>query len=125
MYYRMHKKYPDKDLVQCLTGYRDDDGNPGYGYRLEPRGTVCGPWNRTHLLKTKGDPPQFVDSYGREIEYYLFDDMPDEVKDYINASPPGQAPSYYRRDYILRSRGKNGKWDKPRNPKSDDITNMR
>ena len=75
-------------------------------------------------LPTKGDPPHFVDKFGNEIEYHLFEDASDEVKDYMNATAPGEKPTYYRTDFVVRSRGKNGKWDKPRTPFSDDVTNM-
>ncbi len=125
MYHNEHDRYPGKDLFTDLTGAGDDDGQPGYGYRLEPRGMVYGPWNGADKLAKRGDPPHFVDGFGNEIEYHLFEDMPDDVKDYnTHSSPPGKPPVYYRRDYILRSRGPNGKWDPPRSPDSDDVTNM-
>ncbi|MDP6633460.1 MAG: hypothetical protein QGG42_01005 [Phycisphaerae bacterium] len=125
MYHAEHRRYPGKDLFRDLTGSGDDDGKPGYGYRLEPRGTVYGPWNGVHRLSTKGDPPRFADAYGNEIEYHPFEGMSEDVKDYMTkSSAPGREPVYYRRDYILRSRGPNGKWDPPRNPDSDDITNF-
>ena len=85
---------------------------------------VYGPWNGTHHLPTKGNPPHFVDVFGNEIEYHLFEGMSDCMKDYMNASAPGQEPDYFRKDYVVRSRGKNGKWDNPRDIGSDDVTNM-
>jgi len=125
MYHGQHYRYPGKDLFKDLTGAGDDDGEPGYGYRLEPGGRVYGPWNDTDKLAKRGDPPCFVDNFGNEIEYHLFEDMPEDVKDYnTKSSTPGEPPVYYRRDYILRSRGPNGKWDPPRTPLSDDVTNM-
>ncbi len=124
MYHSFHRQYPGKDLFKSLTGYGDDDGYPGYGYRVKPRGEVWGPWNGVHEMPTKGDPPHFVDYWGNEIEYHIFEDMSEAMKDYINASPPGEDPDYYRRDYVIRSRGPNGKWDKPRDPESDDVTNL-
>jgi hypothetical protein len=125
MYHGAHNRYPGKDLFKDLTGAGDDDGQPGYGYRLEPSGRVYDPWNGTDQLAKRGDPPHFVDSFGNEIEYHRFEDMPDDVKDYnTHSRSTGKPPVYYRRDYILRSRGPNGKWDPPGSPDSDDITNM-
>ena len=120
MYYATHKEYPGKDLVQCLTGYRDDDNHPGYGYRLLPGGRVYGPWNGTERIPTNGEPRHFVDGFGKEIEYHPFKDM----TDYMRASDSGANAIYYRSDYVVRSRGPDRRWDNPREPSSDDITNL-
>ena len=43
MYHDKHgDEYPsgNSTLAQCLTGWRNDDGKVGWGYRLEPRGVV-------------------------------------------------------------------------------------
>jgi hypothetical protein len=46
MYHAEHGKYPGKDLFKDLTGSGDDDGQPGYGYRLRP----SSPLKNFHLL---------------------------------------------------------------------------
>jgi len=121
MYHDKHgDEYPsgNSTLVQCLTGYRDDDGMEGYGYRLEPRGIVYGPWPGTEKIPTRGsDPPRFVDSFGQEIDYRRFN--PSSPDDYFETGRAG-GPRYFRQDYWVRSPGPDGVFSN--NLQGDELT---
>ena len=147
-FYKEHHVYPetdpdsdDDDLLQCLTGYRpattDDDehygykddkgdGKDGYGYRMQPRGRVNGPWNGTEKLARSGE--HFVDSYGTVIEYHPFRIANGNYADSeVNTYAKDASGRYYRRDYVLRSKGEDGQFaDSAAGAvaTSDDITNF-
>jgi type II secretory pathway pseudopilin PulG len=102
MYHTQHKRYPDVlEMTARLIGvsYRFDaqqdkpvevdDGHPGPGYRLQPRGRVYGPWNGVDKLIRTGEYDEdsgasapgagqtsarihFIDSFGNPIWYCPF-----------------------------------------------------
>jgi type II secretory pathway pseudopilin PulG len=121
MYHGKHgDEYPEDNstLVQCLTGYRDNDRKEGYGYRLETRGVVYGPWNGTEKIPTRtrgSNPPHFVDSFGYEIDYRTFD----TGIEYFKTGKAG-GPEYFRRDYWVRSPGPDGVFSD--NLQGDELT---
>jgi len=133
MYYDAHTphEYPEKkSLARRLTGHKDNDNKEGYGYRVQKRGRVYGPWNSTEKLARSGE--NFADSYGTEIEYYPFNPDTRAYEGAVNNyakdpnDPTGQ--TYYRRDFVLRSRGENGEFEQHPHPYGnvipDDITNF-
>ena len=132
MYYNEHHEYPAaNNLTQCLTGYKDDDGKKGYGYRVQKRGRVLGPWNGTEKLSRSGE--HFMDSYGTAIEYHPFRIADGNYADTgVNTYAKDAEDRYYRRDYVLRSKGENGDFEEhPHTYTSgsdeiipDDITNF-
>jgi type II secretory pathway pseudopilin PulG len=162
MYHSMHGKYPDKEsmpsqligLMFETDGKEVDDYQPGPGYRLEPRGTVYGPWNGVDKLKRTGDYDGknrvfFLDGFGQPIWYCPFNDSADPAKaGYVDAEfdnmdaeagvtiadiaayATDASGKFYRRDYILMSPSANGKWGLFSNTKkknitpTDDITNF-
>lgn len=161
MYHSQHKKYPDKEsmpsqligLMFETDGKEVDDHHPGPGYRLEPRGTVYGPWNGVDRLPRTGDYDGkdrvfFLDAFGQAIWYCPFIDSADPAKaGYVDAEFDNEdaeagvtiadiaayatdaSGKSYRRDYILMSPSANGKWGLFSNTKknitpTDDITNF-
>jgi len=148
MYQKAHKRYPEmKEMAARLIGQsfitengiskEVDDGHPGPGYRLKPRGTVYGPWHGVDELKRSGDYDQgadsarvhFIDAFGRPIWYCPFkkpspaseptytdsefdkDNSEDGVTITSIANYATDASGkFYRRDYIIMSPSANGKW---------------
>ena len=142
MYQKEHKRYPDvHEMVGRLIGQQFklkagamvevDDYCPGPGYRLQPRGTVYGPWNGTDKLPRSGnqiatsqsDRVHFIDAFGGYIWYCPFKELTytdrkfentdteigviiSNIADYAKDS----SGRFYRRDYILMSQSANGKW---------------
>jgi len=163
MYHGQHKRYPAKESMPAeLYGQRfgsvEDGPNagqtsevndycPGYGYRLQPRGPIYGPWNGVDKLKRSGEYDGnarvfFLDAFGRTIWYCPFkvSQEPGEQEyhdpDFDTASvEPGYSLSniadyaknesgrFYRRDYILMSQSADGRWGKPRGPDPTDDAN--
>ena len=161
MYHKQHKRYPEaKEMGGKLIGMsfkmsggkltEVDDGHPGPGYRLQPRGTVYGPWNGVDKLPRSGnqlstgqsDRVHFVDAFGGYIWYCPFKESTytdrqfdktdteigvtiSSIADYAQDS----SGRFYRRDYILMSQGANSKWGLIRGAGSDtvptdDVTNF-
>ena len=129
-------------LVQALTGYlgESDDGEDGKGSRYEQRGSVHGPFVSPEM-KTKGDPPSFVDAFDNEILYYRFEPGggrhgggfessnnsgvgPSSLGDYLQ-DPNGDL---YRRDFVLLSPGPDRRWmdlsEANEEKETDDIANF-
>jgi len=132
-------------LVRALTGYRDDDLKPGWGFRDVERGKVFGPYNDTERLEVAKIPDttkyEFVDAFDRPILYYRYEDGYEAGH---NNGPPATGPGkletylkgpgddYFRKDFVLISSGPDGKylddhppyqdgeWDR----QCDDITNF-
>lgn len=128
MYYDAHTphEYPENNsLARRLTGHKDNDGKKGYGYRVQERGRVYGPWNGTENLARSGE--NFADSYGAEIEYYPFRDT-GVYAGAVNNYAKDAKGRYYRRDFVLRSKGENGDFEEHPHPYGDiipdDITNF-
>jgi type II secretory pathway pseudopilin PulG len=130
-------------LVQCLTGYRNDDRCDGFGFRVVEPGDRHGPYNGAEGLPMKGSPPTFVDAFANPFLYYQFRvDPADGAWKYVNADNPADALNrtgpadanlyaqksgggYYRQDFIVISAGADGVFQSPAsNPRSDDITNF-
>ena len=135
-------------LVQALTGYRDDDGKTGWGFRdteYIDRGKVFGPYNDTERIqraRTSDNPIkyEFLDAFDNPILYYRYDDG------YVAAHNPGAGPAsldvtylrgpggeYFRKDFVLLSPGPDGRYDQipyiqaptsAWNRNCDDITNF-
>jgi type II secretory pathway pseudopilin PulG len=136
--------YGSQRLVQCLTGYRNDDRCDGFGFRVVEPGDRHGPYNGAEGLPMKGSPPTFVDAFANPFLYYQFRvDPADGAWKYVNADNPADALNrtgpadanayaqkpagggYYRRDFIIISAGADGVFQSPSvNPRSDDITNF-
>jgi prepilin-type N-terminal cleavage/methylation domain-containing protein len=148
MYQKEHKRYPEmKEMAARLIGQsfitengvakEVDDGHPGPGYRLEPRGTVYGPWNGVDRLARSGDYVEgpdsarihFLDAFGNPIWYCPFKkpspaseptytdsefDKDDSEDGHHITSIADYATDasgkFYRRDYIIMSQSANGKW---------------
>jgi len=143
-YYAECDEYPPgSNLAEELTGYRDDDGKAGFGWRKRKRGKVYGPYHGTEELATSKDVSSmyFYDAFNNLILYYRYgpidDEDPDSEKGYKDGSDgPADLDAYarndkdefYRRDFILLSRGPDGEWEKYWDDghwtRSDDITNF-
>jgi len=137
-FYREHHEYPAAgNLGECLTGHRpagnnlfgytnvSGDGKDGYGYRMQRRGRVYGPWNGAEKLTRSGE--NFTDSYGTEIQYYPFKPDTGAYDGAVNSYAKNADGRYYRRDYVLRSRGEDGEFANNAAgavATSDDITNF-
>ena len=131
-------------LCRLLTGYpndpdgnrepgadpRIDDGCDGFGFRLPGGGNPLGPYSGAEdLPKSGGSEIQFVDAFQQPILYYLYRggtytnadnvDGPTNVADYALSGGV-----YYRKDYLLITRGPDGDWTRPRDG-GDDITNFK
>ena len=160
MYQKQHKRYPDaSEMAGRLIGQsfkmqggvltEVDDGHPGPGYRLQPRGPVYGPWNGVDKLARSGDylearnsaPVHFIDAFDGLIWYCPFKDLTytDNEFDKNDTETGGQitiadyakdsSGRFYRRDYIIMSQGANGKWGLIRGGgantiPTDDVTNF-
>ncbi len=162
MYHGAHDRYPTlKGMPAELYGQsyvnlsisnlgnlkEVDDMHPGPGYRLQPRGTVYGPWNGVDRLRRSGDYDGanrvfFRDAFGRPIWYCPFNEVPAAgEKPYHDpefdtaASEPGitlgdiddyaknKSGKYYRRDFIIMSQSADGKWGQPRGRDAGDDQN--
>ena len=156
MYHKQHKSYPSMlEMASKLIGQSFElkpppgdptaepiatevpDGHPGPGYRLEPRGTVYGPWNGVDKLARSGDYDvgieadriHFLDAFGNRIWYCPFGNpLPETYTDTgefafkktdsedgvtitsIADYATDEFGKFYRRDYIIMSPGANGKW---------------
>jgi len=127
-------------LVQCMLGYKEDDGQKGPGFRQVRAGVKCGPYVEDKLPMTSiaGEDPRFLDAFGNEILYYRaengsFDSGnnpkgPSNIMDYItNRGPDNGQRKYYRLDYLLITPGPDREWAKnlsANTEKVDDITNF-
>jgi len=119
-----------------------DDGKDGYGFRIELRGKVYGPYNSAEKVATPGTArPVFVDSFANAILYFVFDqganeytaahnpaatEQPDDINVYCRRSIDLAAP-FLRRDFVLISKGIDGEWYDPAAPDlhdKDDATNL-
>ena len=127
-----------QSLVQALTGYQDEagDGKAGWGFRDIARGKVFGPYNDTERLKTVNH--EFMDAFDRPILYYRYDrddgylaghnnDGPADLSAYLR----GPGNEYFRKDFVLISRGPDQNYDQIPyiqstgwNRNCDDITNF-
>jgi competence protein ComGC len=149
MYHAQHKRYPSLQAMPAELygqefeadpsgGVKEvDDGEPGPGYRLQPRGVVYGPWNGVDQLQRTGDYQKggqnsrvfFKDAFGRPIWYCPynqeaesedrryedneFDHEASEVGINLNSIADyakNQSGAYYRKDYIIMSQGADSKW---------------
>ena len=135
-------------LVQALTGrgyVGVDDGKTGYGFRRVPRGKVYGPYGGTEKLNTRVKALElstFMDAFGGHIYYYRYDmatgytdalagepgelpEQPAPLMDYLKG-PEGK---FYRKDFVLISRGPDGDWgayyENGEWTDSDDIANFK
>ena len=118
-------------LVEALAGYlrAGQDGQDGPGWRMGPRGKVYGPYGDAHKYVMTGNPPAFVDAIGNEVYYYRFTGTGYNPGDNGGTCPPdinnyakNDSGEYYRRDFILLTRGIDGKWEDSLT--TDDITNF-
>lgn len=117
-------------LAWFLVGYEDEtkDRKDGFGFRVISRGKVYGPYNEAEKLNMAGDPPYFVDSFGKPVNYYRFNPSVPENQKYNAGHNPdspsdtdlqkfakgGDAPAnteYLRRDFLLMSLGSKKEWD--------------
>lgn len=129
-------------LVQCLTGYRNDDGQAGGGWRPSNRATVRGPYNGAETIPTTVGKV-FKDTFQNEIFYYRFDaaangyhaadndDAPAGLTlqaapgptDYL--TPPGST-KYYTQTFAIMTAGPDKKFEsKAANQNTDDVTSFR
>ncbi len=155
-YHAEHREYPEEAtvLVQALTGYEDDDGQKGLGWRKYERGQLYGPYNGTETLQhykvmrggesdpNKGSgPDMFHDSFGNPILYLRYDEekkgyevglipsniyrgLPSDLNGYLR----GEGGVFFRADFVLITPGVNGKWEPPYqngwDPDCDDLNNF-
>jgi len=109
-------------LVQCLLGYRDDDGLAGAGFRTVRAGKKHGPYVSQKMIYA-GEPPIFQDAFGNDILYYRWysssgkfkqgdnSDGPKDIMDYVRDPwASGETHPYYREDYLILSPGPDRKW---------------
>ncbi len=136
-------------LVLFLTGYgpdensdstpgtnlSTDDGCTGFGFRLEKRGLVCGPYNGAEKVKTKSgtNGPVFIDSFDEEIYYYCYDPLEPGGAPFghyatDNLDGPVSTYPFYgqgHKGFILATRGPDGVFEPfDDEPDTDDITNF-
>jgi len=108
-----------------------DDGCDGFGFRLPGGGLPHGPYFGAEKIPTGGgSETKFVDAFQQPVLYYLYRngtyttsdnvDGPTNVADYANNS----SGVFYRKDYLLITRGPDGDWTRPRDG-GDDITNFK
>jgi prepilin-type N-terminal cleavage/methylation domain-containing protein len=126
-----------------LTDFTNDDGCNGPGFRLVERGTVYGPYVSpdTPAKRDENNHTVFIDAYDNSFYYCRFDGATSKYLDDDNSGGPASVMSYattdhttnaiklYRRDYILFSKGPDGRWnavqaDGTWDPTTDDITNF-
>lgn len=119
------------NLARCLVGYRDDDGKAGLGFRIG-KSKVYGPYAGCEDVKytPAGSEVVFLDAFDYPILYYCgmeFNANGDYVfvsfKDGDNSNGPDSINTSYvqvknaenvtvkaRKDFILCSKGPDGKW---------------
>lgn len=146
----------NKSLVAALTGYLpkadgasiSGDMKEGFGFRMENRGKVYGPYNGTEKIKTddSSGAPVFVDSFDNPIYYFRFVDPDPAVPadeyfegditqwpggdsaallDYATKSGSGLDTVYYRRDFCVITAGLDNNFASDlRSGDTDDITNF-
>ena len=109
-------------LVLFLTGYGPDaslDGTPGtdmslydgcegFGFRQEKRGLRFGPYNGAEKVKTKlsvNGRPVFIDAFGEEIYYWVYDaGLPGYRTEHNQSpSPPGLSEGSAYTDYLANA----------------------
>jgi hypothetical protein len=137
------------NLVQAIRGYQTnsngeiDDGLSGPGFKLRPTGPVWTPYNGCEELKlvfNEADQSSaFADAFGNPIYYYRWDEGNQTYHDAHNNASPGADPpdginryagagtggGVLRKDFILLSKGGDGRWEARRDdPATDDITNF-
>lgn len=125
-------------LPEALTGYMPagKDGQEGWGFRLHVPGRKYGPYNDTENLAVDGTAkPQFIDRFEQPILYYRFNGT-QYVSSHNANGPPnlnayltGPGGEYFRKDFVLISKGPDGDWTAPYSGgkwdrDSDDITNF-
>jgi len=124
-------------LCLLLTGYADDpgtagqplegtadlatdDGKTGFGFRLNQRGKVYGPYNGTEQLDIANGPSGgvakvFVDAFDNPILYYQYRDN-SGTWEYVPGDNTGPEQDFLdnaanvRRDFILVSLGAASEW---------------
>ena len=134
-------------ITEALTGYMTGQstwggGNVGdreekWGFRTVARGTIYGPYNDTHKLtmSNENNRHEFLDAFKQPIMYYRFIEGGGYVAGHNPNGPPNvnayaRGPDgYYRKDFIIISRGYDGKWTAPYSNgnwdrDSDDIGNI-
>ncbi len=110
---------------------KGDDGEDGYGFTLFTRGRKYGPYNGTHELKVhvareenlgewKIRYCEFLDGFDRPILYYRFEESgydaghnTDGPSNLVGEYLRGPGGDIFRKDFVLLSRGPNGKWNVP------------
>jgi hypothetical protein len=122
------------NLVEALTGYKTNDGEEGFGFRVITRGKVYGPYVDTAKVEisTGSAPPTFLDSSGYTIGYYRYesngfagDGGLYKTTVTIDEYCKDGGDRYFRTDYALVSPGPNGKSERFATvPGSDDTTNL-
>lgn len=122
-------------LVQALTGYRNDDNEPGFGWRAVPGGTKKGPYNGAENVATRnnGGNPVFIDSFKNDILYYRFDTAKQQYNGGDNGGGPGDINNYVKsqggtflsKTFVIITPGADGVYSaKAMDPGSDDIANF-
>ncbi len=132
-------------LVQALTGYRPDDGIPGWGAKyIDPTvapGRKYGPYvsGEMPMGGDAADPPAFLDAFGNKILYYRFEPGAGEFGGSFDSGhndggpPPTSFAAYltdpngdlYRLDYVLITPGPDRTWMRvATDEKTDDIANF-
>jgi type II secretory pathway pseudopilin PulG len=135
-----------------LWDFSQDDGAGGWGFRVQSRGRVHGPYGDAERLPMMefaaplkgGKKPCFVDEWDSPFLYYRWEEQysvgynhrdnynADDADDplsgpasfYSYIKPASDDRKAYRDDFLLISRGPNGQWDSPGEGGSDDITNF-
>jgi len=129
-------------LVQCLIGYKNDDGMSGPGFRTVKPGKTHGPYV-SQKLRYAGEPPIFQDAFANDIIYYRWYSTGSNSGNFRGADNSGQGPTdimtyvrdprtndqdhpYYREDYLILSPGPDRQWAKVTadTEKVDDIANF-
>lgn len=126
-------------LVEALVGYLDEngDGYDGPGWRIAG-GRVWGPYNDAdefNMVKD-GGKPVFIDAFNNYVYYWRFqngsysnNDNTGYFSDSTTIDQYTKKPDkdeYYRDDFILATKGPNGKAERvtSSDSTSDDITNF-
>ena len=135
-------------LVEAMTGYLDNDGANGDGFRVAPRGKVYGPYVEKDKIRVASQTPKkvnldhlvYLDAFGNPILYYRSYLVPAgggnpatvtfQTADNaaalagppdINAYVSGGA-TLRRTDYVLCTPGADAAWDASAG--GDDCTNF-
>jgi len=122
-------------LALSSPDFYTDDGCDAYGFRDpdDHRGPKRGPYNDLQDVDREMKPNWvFIDSFGDTIEYATFvsgtstftDSTPIPITD-IKEYAKDDSGNFFRKDYILMSKGKNYKFVAYQDDQqSDDITNF-